>query len=79
MPHSGRHPGKRRGGRLNTMPERDNEPVKELLKYALIAGGMSLVVLVLTRGKWLTGLLIGIWLVFVVLRFKRVSAQRRKD
>ncbi|MBK9616535.1 MAG: hypothetical protein IPO35_13890 [Uliginosibacterium sp.] len=79
MPHSGRHPGKRRDGRLNTMPERDNEPVKELLKYALIAGGMSLVVLVLTRGKWLTGLLIGIWLVFVVLRVKRVSAQRRKD
>lgn len=61
------------------MPERESEPVKELLKYALIAGGMSLVVLVLTRGKWLTGLLIGIWLVFVVLRVKRVSAQRRKD
>lgn len=61
------------------MPERDDAPLKELLKYALIAGGMSLVVLVLTRGKWLIGLLIGVWLVLVFLRLKRASARRRKD
>jgi hypothetical protein len=61
------------------MPERDDDPLQELLKYALIAGGMSLIVLVLTRGKWLIGLLIGVWLVFVFLRLKRASARRRKD
>lgn len=61
------------------MPERETTPVKELLKYALIAGGMSLVVLVLTRGKWLTGLLIGVWLILVVLRFKRQAARRQDD
>ena len=64
---------------MAAMPERDDAPLKELLKYALIAGGMSLVVLVLTRGKWLIGLLIGVWLVLVFLRLKRASARRRKD
>lgn len=56
-------------------PPRD--PIDELLKYALVAVGMSLLMLVLTRGKWLTGLLIGIWLVFVVLRIKRGSGPDR--
>lgn len=50
-------------------PGRD--PLGELLKYAIVAAGMCLAMLVLTRGKWLTALLIGVWLIFVVIRFKR--------
>jgi len=53
------------------MPKPDRDPINELLKYAIVASGMCLAMLVLTRGKWLTALLIGVWLVFVVIRFKR--------
>ncbi|GAB2891200.1 hypothetical protein GCM10027046_19940 [Uliginosibacterium flavum] len=53
------------------MPKPDRDPLNELLKYAIVAAGMCLAMLVLTRGKWLTALLIGVWLVFVVIRFKR--------
>lgn len=55
------------------MPQPDPNPFQELLKYALVAAGMSLVVLVLTRGKWLTAFLLIVWLGFVILRFKRRS------
>lgn len=53
------------------MPKPDRNPLDELLKYAIVASGMCLIMLVLTRGKWLTALLIGVWLGFVILRFKR--------
>ena len=53
------------------MSKPDRDPINELLKYAIVAAGMSLIMLVLTRGKWLAALLIGVGLVFVVLRFKR--------
>ncbi|MBS1210750.1 MAG: hypothetical protein H6R19_3148 [Proteobacteria bacterium] len=55
----------------NPMPKPDRDPLNELLKYAIVAAGMCLAMLVLTRGKWLTALLIGVWLVFVIIRFKR--------
>ncbi|WP_170942960.1 hypothetical protein [Candidatus Dactylopiibacterium carminicum] len=51
------------------MPSRKS--LDELLRYLLVAGGMSVVMLVLTRGKWLTALLIGGWLALFVLRFLR--------
>jgi len=57
-------------------PER--EPLRELAMYAIVAASMCLTVLVLTRGKWLTGVLIGVWLVFVVLRFKRSHQANKK-
>ncbi|MDQ7988433.1 MAG: hypothetical protein REI09_02255 [Candidatus Dactylopiibacterium sp.] len=50
-------------------PPRD--PFGELLLHALVAAGMSLAMLILTRGKWLTALLIGIWLIFTILRLRR--------
>jgi hypothetical protein len=53
------------------MPKPDRDPINELLKYAIVATSMCLAMLVLTRGKWLTALLIGIWLVFVIIRLKR--------
>lgn len=78
MPHSQARPGKSRDDGKH-MPEPEHDPLKELFRYALVAGGMSLIVLVLTRGKWLTGLLIGVWLGFVVLRFRRATkASNRK-
>lgn len=61
------------------MQKPDHDPLTELLRYALVAGGMSLIVLVLSRGKWLTGLLIGVWLLLVMLRLKRKTTQRRND
>lgn len=53
------------------MPGRPRDPIDELLKYAIVACGGSLVMLVLMRGKWLTALLLGVWLALVVLRFVR--------
>jgi len=53
------------------MPTPERNPLLELAKYAIVAAGMCLAMLVLTRGKWLTALLIGVWLVFAVLRIKR--------
>ncbi|MDO6385042.1 hypothetical protein Q3Y64_01940 [Uliginosibacterium sp. 31-12] len=46
--------------------------------YAIVAAGMCLAMLVLTRGKWLTALLIAVWIGFVLLRFKR-SASNKKN
>jgi uncharacterized membrane protein len=59
------------------MPKHPRDPINELLKYAIVAAGMCLAMLVLTRGKWLTALLIVIWLVFVVLRFKRGTKDKK--
>lgn len=59
------------------MPRPPRDPIDELLKYALVAIGMCLAMLVLTRGKWATALLICIWLAFVVLRIKRGSGPDR--
>lgn len=59
------------------MPKPPRNPIDELLKYAIVAGGMCLVMLVLTRGKWLAALMIAIWLGFVLLRFKRKSDQKK--
>lgn len=56
-------------------PPRD--PLGELLKYALVATGMCLVMLVLTRGKWLTALVIAVWIGFVLLRFKRNTHNKK--
>ncbi len=53
------------------MPKPDRDPTKELLKYAIATAGLGLVMLVLARGKWLTALLIAVWLAFVILRLKR--------
>jgi hypothetical protein len=53
------------------MPKPKRDPLNELLKYAIVSAGMLLAMLVLTRGKWLTALLLGVWLGFVWLRFKR--------
>lgn len=53
-------------------------PLDELLKYAIVAAGMCLVMLVLTRGKWLTALLILTWLGFVLLRFKRKADNKKR-
>lgn len=53
------------------MSRKERDPIQELLRYAIVAGGMVLVVLVLMRGKWLTGALLGLWLLATVIRFKR--------
>jgi len=53
----------------------ERDPIQELLRYAIVAGGMVLIVLVLTRGKWLTGALLAFWLLWVVVRFKRVAKE----
>ena len=55
------------------MPRQERDPIQELLRYAIVAGGMVLIVLVLTRGKWLTGALLGLWLLATVIRFKRAA------
>jgi len=55
------------------MPTPEREPLRELARYALVAAGMSVAMLVLTRGKWLTALLIGVWLAASVLRFARAA------
>jgi hypothetical protein len=52
---------------------RERDPVQELLRYAIVAGAMVLIVLVFTRGKWLTGALLAGWLLWVVVRFKRAA------
>lgn len=62
----------------NIMPKPDRDPLGELLKYAIVAAGMCLTMLVLTRGKWLTALLIGVWLGFVWLRFKRAAKKANR-
>lgn len=46
-------------------------PIDELLKYAIVATGMCLLMLIVMRGKLLMALLLVIWLVFVVLRLRR--------
>lgn len=56
-------------------PERDL--LGELLKYAIVAASMSLIMLVLTRGKWLTALLIAIWLGLFVVRIKRAAKNKK--
>lgn len=53
------------------MARKERDPIKELLRYVLVAGAMVLIVLVLTRGKWLTGALLSVWLLAVIVRFKR--------
>jgi hypothetical protein len=53
----------------------ERDPIQELLRYAIVAAGMVLIVLVLTRGKWLTGALIALWLLGVLVRFKRASKE----
>lgn len=53
------------------MPAPERNPLHELLKYATVAGLMCAVMLVLTHGKWLTALIIGVWIAFVILRIKR--------
>lgn len=53
------------------MSRQPRNPIDELLKYAIVATSMCLIMLILTRGKWLAALVIGIWLAFVVLRFRR--------
>jgi hypothetical protein len=55
------------------MSRQERDPIQELLRYAIVASGMVLIVLVLTRGKWLTGALLAFWLLWVVVRFKRAS------
>lgn len=40
-------------------PERS--PLQELLRYVLVGGGMALTVLLLSRGKWLIGAVVGLW------------------
>jgi len=57
------------------MSREERDPVQELLRFALVAGGMVAFVLVLTRGKWLMAALLGLWLFGVFVRFKR-AAQR---
>lgn len=46
-------------------------PIDELLKYAIVATGMCLLMMVVMRGKLLTALLLVIWVGFVILRLKR--------
>ena len=53
------------------MSRQGRDPLQELLRYVLVAAGMCVTVLVLVRGKWLTALVLGIWLLAVVVRFKR--------
>ena len=55
------------------MSREERDPLQELLRYVLVAGGMCVTVLVLIRGKWLTALVLGIWLLAVVVRFKRAA------
>ena len=57
------------------MARQERDPIQELLRYAIVAGGMVLIVLVLTRGKWLTGALIALWLLGAVVRFNRASKE----
>ncbi len=57
----------------NAVARQERDPIQELLRYAIVAGGMVLIVLVLTRGKWLTGALLGLWLLATVIRFKRAA------
>ncbi|MDB5816189.1 MAG: hypothetical protein JWN23_3306 [Rhodocyclales bacterium] len=55
------------------MSHKERDPLQELLRYVLVAAGMCVTVLVLIRGKWLTALVLGIWLLAVVVRFKRAA------
>ena len=55
------------------MARKERDPIQELLRYAIVAGSMALIVLVLTRGKWLTGAVLGVWLLAIVIRFKRAA------
>jgi hypothetical protein len=52
-------------------------PIDELLKYAIAATSMCLIMLIVMRGKWLMALLIAIWAGFVLLRIKRKSKDRQ--
>jgi type IV secretory pathway TrbD component len=55
------------------MAREEHDPLKELLRFVLIAGGMAVFVLVLSRGKWLMAALLGLWLLGVFFRFKRAA------
>ncbi|GAB4063537.1 hypothetical protein [Uliginosibacterium sediminicola] len=57
------------------MARKEHDPLKELLRFVLIAGGMAVFVLVLSRGKWLMAALLGLWLLGVFFRFKRGARQ----
>jgi hypothetical protein len=59
------------------MQKRDRTPLRELAKYAGVAAIMCAVMLILTRGKWLTALVLGIWLFLVARRFIRYFQNRR--
>lgn len=55
------------------MSREERDPMQELLRYVLVAGGMVVFFLVLTRGKWLTAALIGVWLFAAFMRLKRAA------
>lgn len=55
-------------------PERS--PLQELLRYVLVGGGMALTVLLLSRGKWLLGALIGLWVLAAGLGLFRRGRRR---
>ncbi|MFT3736815.1 MAG: hypothetical protein QM776_17690 [Rhodocyclaceae bacterium] len=55
------------------MPRKERDPIQELIRYALVAGGMVFLVLMLTRGKWLMGGLAAIWLLAIFVRLKRAA------
>ncbi|HEX5126227.1 MAG TPA: hypothetical protein VFW00_05770 [Rhodocyclaceae bacterium] len=49
------------------------DPLQRLRECAIVAGGMALVFLVLTRGKVLTALILALFFFDVLLRFKRAA------
>ena len=53
------------------MARKERDPIQELLRYVLVAGAMVLIVLVLTRGKYLMGAFLVAWLLVVIAGFKR--------
>ena len=55
------------------MSRQERDPLQELLRYVLVAAGMCVTVLVLIRGKWLTVLVLGIWLLAVVMRSSSIG------
>ena len=57
------------------MARKERDPIQELLRYVLVAGAMVLIVLVLTKGKYLMGGLLTAWLLVVMVRFKRASKE----
>jgi hypothetical protein len=59
------------------MPDPERTPTGELIRYASVAAIMSAAMLVLSRGKWLFALLLGIWLFFALKRLRRALQKRR--